>query len=52
MNRGGQGTVFREIHRLFNSGTVSGLNEEELLARFVASKGGTEGDILIAERGD
>src|SRR5438552_1750377 len=51
MGSGHQGAMLREVHRLFDSGTVAGLGEEELLARFVSHRDEAAFAALLARHG-
>jgi RNA polymerase sigma factor (sigma-70 family) len=45
------GQVLRQIHRLFDSGTVAGQSDAELLARFAATRDEAAFEALVARHG-
>lgn len=51
MASGARGAAFREIERLYGSGSVSGLNEGQLLDRFVARNDAAAFEAIVAQHG-
>lgn len=51
MGNGAMGTMARQLGRLFESGTVTGLSEGQLLERFVASRDENAFEALVARHG-
>ncbi|MHC5543488.1 RNA polymerase sigma factor, partial [Singulisphaera rosea] len=45
------GVFLRQIHRLFSEGTVSGLSEWQLLARYVSRRDEAAFEALVARHG-
>jgi RNA polymerase sigma factor (sigma-70 family) len=45
------GAALRDIHRLFVDGTLSGLPDDQLLDRFLATRDGDAFDVLLARHG-
>ncbi len=45
------GAALRQINRLFAEGTVSGLPDDQLLDRFLATRDGAAFEVLVARHG-